>query len=560
MVIVNGNPKTGGIMTKSWITALLLVMAISFPAFGGVNLTSTISDVTLFSNQALVTRKAEVDVHEGVNEIPISIDPFRIDTDSVTARVFGDGEIISVQYKELPVIEAPQDFIKNIEKKIEALQNNRQELVDKKRILQNKANFLGAFLDFSQTQIPKDIKTRLPAVEDLENTLTFLDTGYGEIYSGIQSLDIELKKRDAELKALEEELRARQDGAKTKAKIIEIQFNSAKSQNIRVETQYLVRNAGWSPLYKVSVSSGFDAIDLTMFAKIIQKSGENWPSATLSISNVIPLKGVRLPSLSSWILDAPRPLARAAGRTDFAAQKSAPGVMADESVEAETRPEEAAFAKTEVRQLPFSFEYVLPKPVDIESRDKETTLPLFTKSLQGTVSHLIVPQKSLRTYLVARISADRELLPGPLNVYFGGRYVGKTHLIEKRAGESFDLALGADREVAVKREKIRDKIEETTFFGKVERDSVVREVAYKITVENLKSIPAVVKVIDNIPVSRTDRIEVKDIVITPKPTEENLNDREGVMLWNLDLASSEKREISIAFVVSYPKEFFIPGL
>jgi len=547
-------------MTKSWITALLLVMAISFPAFGGVNLTSTISDVTLFSNQALVTRKAEVDVHEGVNEIPISIDPFRIDTDSVTARVFGDGEIISVQYKELPVIEAPQDFIKNIEKKIEALQNNRQELVDKKRILQNKANFLGAFLDFSQTQIPKDIKTRLPAVEDLENTLTFLDTGYGEIYSGIQSLDIELKKRDAELKALEEELRARQDGAKTKAKIIEIQFNSAKSQNIRVETQYLVRNAGWSPLYKVSVSSGFDAIDLTMFAKIIQKSGENWPSATLSISNVIPLKGVRLPSLSSWILDAPRPLARAAGRTDFAAQKSAPGVMADESVEAETRPEEAAFAKTEVRQLPFSFEYVLPKPVDIESRDKETTLPLFTKSLQGTVSHLIVPQKSLRTYLVARISADRELLPGPLNVYFGGRYVGKTHLIEKRAGESFDLALGADREVAVKREKIRDKIEETTFFGKVERDSVVREVAYKITVENLKSIPAVVKVIDNIPVSRTDRIEVKDIVITPKPTEENLNDREGVMLWNLDLASSEKREISIAFVVSYPKEFFIPGL
>ncbi len=547
-------------MTKSWIAALLLVMAISFPAFGGVNLTSTISDVTLFSNQALVTRKAEVDVHEGVNEIPISIDPFRIDTDSVTARVFGDGEIISVQYKELPVIEAPQDFIKNIEKKIEALQNNRQELVDKKRILQNKANFLGAFLDFSQTQIPKDIKTRLPAVEDLENTLTFLDTGYGEIYSGIQSLDIELKKRDAELKALEEELRARQDGAKTKAKIIEIQFNSAKSQNIRVETQYLVRNAGWSPLYKVSVSSGFDAIDLTMFAKIIQKSGENWPSATLSISNVIPLKGVRLPSLSSWILDAPRPLARAAGRTDFAAQKSAPGVMADESVEAETRPEEAAFAKTEVRQLPFSFEYVLPKPVDIESRDKETTLPLFTKSLQGTVSHLIVPQKSLRTYLVARISADRELLPGPLNVYFGGRYVGKTHLIEKRAGESFDLALGADREVAVKREKIRDKIEETTFFGKVERDSVVREVAYKITVENLKSIPAVVKVIDNIPVSRTDRIEVKDIVITPKPTEENLNDREGVMLWNLDLASSEKREISIAFVVSYPKEFFIPGL
>ncbi len=545
-------------MRKSWIAALLLVIALNFPAFGGINVPTTISDVTLFSNQALVTRKAGMDVHQGVNEIQISIDAFRIDTDSVTARVFGEGEILSVQYKELPVVEAPQDIIKNIVKKIEALQNNRQELVDKKRILQNKASFLGAFLDFSQTQIPKDIKTRLPTVEDLENTLAFLDTGFGKIYSGLQSLDIELKKRDAEITALEEELQARQSGAKTKAKVIEIQFNSAKSQNIRVETQYLVRNAGWSPLYKVSVSSGFDAIDLTMFAKIVQKSGENWSSATLSISNVIPLRGVRLPSLSSWILDAPRPMARIAGRSGVAAQKSAPALMVDESADAEARPEEADFAKTEVRQLPLSFEYVLPQPIDIESRDKETVLPLFTKSLQGTVSHLIVPQKSLRTYLVARIRADKELLPGPLNIYFDGRYVGKTHLAEKRAGESFDLALGADREVAVKREKIRDKIKETTFFGKVERDTVVREVAYKITVENLKSIPAVVKVVDNIPVSRTDRIEVNDLVITPKPNEENVNDREGVMRWNFDLAPSEKREINMSFVVSYPKEFFIP--
>ena len=474
-------------MRTSWIAALLLVIALNFPAFGGINVSTTISDVTLFSNQALVTRKARMDVHQGVNEIQISIDAFRIDTDSVTARVFGEGEILSVQYKELPVVEAPQDIINNIAKKIEALQNNRQELVDKKRILQNKASFLGAFLDFSQTQIPKDIKTRLPTVEDLENTLAFLDTGFGKIYSGLQSLDIELKKRDAEIKALEEELQARQSDAKTNAKVIEIQFNSAKSQNIRVETQYLVRNAGWSPLYKVSVSSGFDAIDLTMFAKIVQKSGENWSSVTLSISNIIPLRGVRLPSLSSWILDAPRPMARIAGRSGVAAQKSAPALMVDESADAEARPEEAEFAKTEVRQLPLSFEYVLPQPIDIESRDKETVLPLFTKSLQGIVSHLIVPQKSLRTYLVARIRADKELLPGPLNVYFDGRYVGKTHLAEKRAGESFDLALGADRGVAVKREKIRDKIKETTFFGKVERDTVVREVAYKITVENLKS-------------------------------------------------------------------------
>ena len=67
-----------------------------------------------------------------------------------------------------------------------------------------------------------------------------------------------------------------------------------------------------------------------------------------------------------------------------------------------------------------------------------------------------------------------------------------------------------------------------------------------------------VTVVDNIPVSRTDRIEVNDLVITPKPNEENVSDREGVMRWNLDLAPSVKREINMSFVVSYPKEFFNP--
>lgn len=547
-------------MAKPWILALFLVMLFSIQAVAGTSEPSKIKDVTLYSNQALVTREADMEVRQGFNEIQISLDAFRIDPDSVTARVFGEGEILSVQYKELPVVDAPQDFINNLAKEIEALQISRQGVIDKKRILQNKATFLGAFLEFSQTQIPKEIQTRLPAVEDLENTLAFLDTGFGEIYAGLQTLDIEIKKLDAEIKALEEELQARKGAAKANAKVIAIQFNAAKSQHIRVETQYLVQHAGWSPLYKVSVSSGFDAIDMTMFAKITQKSGENWRSASLSVSNVIPLRGVRLPSLSSWILDIPRPLARVARRSGAVAQKSVPGaMMADEATEVEKGPEEAAFAETEVRRLSLSFEYILPQPVDIESRDTETVLPLFTKNLQGTVSHFTIPQKSLRTYLVARISADSELLPGPLNVYFGGRYVGKTLLAEKRAGEGFELALGADREVTVKREKIRDKVKETAFFGKVERDTVVREVAYKMTVENLKSVSATVKVLDNIPVSRTDRIELKDIVITPEPAVKNFNDREGVMLWNLDLAPSEKREINIAFVVSYPKELLLPG-
>ena len=88
--------------------------------------------------------------------------------------MFGEGEILSVQYKEKPVVDAPQDILKTLASKIKALQNKRQGLIDRKRILQNKATFLGAFLDFSKTQIPKELQTQFPTVEDLGKTLAFL--------------------------------------------------------------------------------------------------------------------------------------------------------------------------------------------------------------------------------------------------------------------------------------------------------------------------------------------------------------------------------------------------
>jgi uncharacterized protein (TIGR02231 family) len=151
------------------------------------------------------------------------------------------------------------------------------------------------------------------------------------------------------------------------------------------------------------------------------------------------------------------------------------------------------------------------------------------------------------------------LLGGPLNVHFGGRFVGKTFLNEKKAGQAFDLNLGADREVKVRREKIRDKIKET-FFGKIQRGTIVRELAYKITLENLKGKLINIEIIDSIPVSRTDKIVVKDLVVTPTPKKENYQDKEGVMLWEFDIEPRGQKEINIEFVITYPKDTPVYGL
>ena len=127
-----------------------------------------------------------------------------------------------------------------------------------------------------------------------------------------------------------------------------------------------------------------------------------------------------------------------------------------------------------------------------------------------------------------------------------------TYLTEKKPDQSFSMNLGADRGIKVRREKILDKIKET-YFGKIQRDTVVRSFAYKITAENIKNSPALLKIIDRVPVSKTDKIEIRDLQIQPNPTQENYQDKAGVHLWSFDLAPGEKREIGIEFTVTYPK-------
>ena len=84
--------------------------------------------------------------------------------------------------------------------------------------------------------------------------------------------------------------------------------------------------------------------------------------------------------------------------------------------------------------------------------------------------------------------------------------------------------------------------------------------AFKITVENIKGKPIKIKVLDSIPVSRTDKIEVKDLKITPAPVEKNYQDKEGILFWEFELKPGGNQQINMEFVVTYPKGEPVFGL
>jgi uncharacterized protein (TIGR02231 family) len=544
----------GGIMKKTSVFIPIVFFCLSTFVNASQFVSSNISDVTLFSNQAMVVREGQAHLNPGLNELLIETTAFNVDKDSVSAQVFGKGEMLSVQIKQIPLAEFPQDKVRNLSDKLRKLNQARKGLSDKKVVLEKKESFLDGMIDFSKTQMPKDVQTHYPKIEDIQETLLFIGSTSTLIHTERQSLNIAQEEIDREIEKVKKELVAVSGRTSASKQAIEILFNATQKDTVNFNVQYLVKGAFWQPLYKVSVPMDLSALDLTMLARISQKSGEDWKKVGLSVSNVIPLKGVRFPDISSWQLDLPRPVPTRLKRSQAKVMAEAPeaALALDEEIQPNAGPP-AEYVSASAKELPLAFEYKMPFPVDIDSRDQFSLLPLFTKKISANTFHYSIPGKTSLTYLVAEARADKELLAGKLNVYFGGRFIGDTYLSEKKPGEPFSMNLGADRDVKIKREKILDKVKET-YFGAIQRDTVVRSFSYKIIAENIKDKPITLKVVDRVPVSRTDKIEVKDILLTPKPTQSNYQAKEGVHLWVFQLSPGKIQEIDLDFTVAYPSE------
>ena len=526
-------------MRNTWLTAGILIFTLFAAAAvcAGQSIPSEINKVTLFFDKARVIRQASASVEPGIHRLVIPLDAFSIEAKSVTADVKGQGEILGVRVSRVPTAESPREKIREFETRLRELQDQKQALTDRKTTLERQETFLNGVVEFSGTQVPKEIKTQMPAPGDLDATLGFLGRQFTEIFDEKRTAENKLADLEKKIDQLTRELNMLRGRADKTGTGIEILFRTEKAQNLDITVGYMVHNAGWSPVYRAVAEDAGADIDLSMMGQIRQKTGEDWENVNLSVSTAAPAGGGRLPELAPWHLDTPQPRARKSG---------ADGAAGMQELAARPAAEKSApMAEAERRRTPISFEYDLPEPVSVPSREEKTLLPLFTKSIAGEFYHYAAPKRDPRAYLVYSAKADSELLAGPVNIFFAGRYVGEMFLEEKQAGEAFVLGLGADRSVAVNHEKVRDHRKETAFFGQIERDAVVREIRYRITAENLRDREIKLHVTDHIPVSKTDRIKVEDVAFSPRPDKRDIEGKPGVMQWRFALAPGQTEKIAM---------------
>lgn len=529
-----------------------------------------VTQVSVMASQALVTRTVRTGVTAGFTRIDLITDARRIDPNSLQVSVQGKGEILGVQLRRIPLETFPQTDLDAIDRERKQLEVEKRALEIDQGSLVKRRRFFDSVGKFADVQVPTEIQTRLPEVDKLEALYRFLVQNYQTLSEQELAIAAKLDQVNERLTLVNRKLKQGHPGRTRRQELIELSFQSAAKQTLEIRVDYLLDQAGWEPVYKVNVREDLSGLTLAMFARVHQHTGEDWDQVELQVSNAVPLRGAALPEIRAWFIQPEPPptdggpppmMMGAAAAEPAAAAIEAAAVLEEFDLDDLDAPGSgpAAYAEAETQASSLSVEYRLPMKVDIPNGSDDSLHPLFTKEPDGEFFYYTIPCVDSRAYLVCNARNDRELLPGQLNLYLGGRFLGSTRLMEKRTGEGFWINLGIDRDIKTRYTQTVDRTAETV-FGMVERSNVARELAFVTEIENNKADDVLVVVDGRAPVSKSDKFQISALQTDPPPSEKDIQHKPGVNRWQLTVPAGSSRTIELRFSIKYPRGAVLAGI
>ena len=529
---------------------------------------SAIIAVTVYTDRAIVTRAAALDLAAtGTVEVTFEKLPATLLDQSlhVSGRGAAQVTILDVTARAAYVDFTPNERVKAIEDALRALAKQRRVLDDRGAVLKSQDGSLGK-LETAATSAPhKDTAPRL-TIEESAKLLIFLEEQRGKLTAERQALDTQLEDLAAKVDAAQRALNELRGAGSRATKTVTVRLDAASVGKLNLALSYTVPGASWTPSYDARVNSNEKTIALAYHGLVRQNTGEDWKNVALTLSTARPSLGGAAPEVRPWALDVfvPRPepmpivfgtSAREMRMKTAAAPASFGAVTLGAVADSPPPPKDASFAQATIDQAATSAAFKISAPSSVPSDNSPQKIPVTTAALAANPEYLTTPKLQPAAFLTAKVvnTSEFPLLAGPLNAFLDGTFVATSALRTVMPEEKFDLALGADEGISVKHKRVKRFAEDTGLTNSGKR--VTYE--YLLTIQNNKQIAARVIVTDQIPVSRHEKIVVKQLapeVKEMKPT------AEGALKWTLDLKPAEKRELTVKFSIDYPNDVQVAGL
>jgi uncharacterized protein (TIGR02231 family) len=552
------------------LVTLALVAALAPPTATratDVRAPSHVDAVTVYRSSARVTRLARVELAGGDARLLLEGLPAELDDDSIRvegkgssrARVWG----VTVEPITRAGVAAPE--VRAAEERLEALLAADRALDDRVSVARARARFVESLRSTYSEERAKNLAVRGVSAREWAELAGFVDgelAGSAAEVRQAEAAKRELARQVAAARAELEKLNAKR-GERTKT--IAVEVSADKGGTLELAVSYAVPSASWQPVWDARLLPESATVELSFLGQVSQRSGEDWSDARLAVSTAEPGRGLWVPELDPRWLQRAVPMAPPVRRPMALGRAAAPAaaepVMADRLAEAKAKAEEADVEveapEAEASMGLLAATFTAPRRETVDGAGRARTVPLARYTLKAAVTRTAAPRADLAAFLTATIQNETgvPLLPGLARVSVGDEYVGRAPLALTPPGGELKLAFGADARVEVER-KVLDRRHESA--GLISKDEVVR---YRVrtTVKNRYGAAVAVSLLDLVPVSRDEKIEVKLLDGSTPATRED-PERPGVRTWELQLQPREEKVVELRYEVRYPRGFPIQGL
>lgn len=535
-----------------------------------IKLSSRINAVTVFPSGAEVARSGSINVQQGEHVIILDNLPADTIPESirVSATTTGNLEIGSVDSRTVYVTSA------------EAARADvrRKELEDVLNRLRDQQDNLNAALQAADTQRTlianlAQLPTRpAPAGDSAETAnwreiLNVIATGSGDAQRARSDATLQLRDVNKQIADTQKEL-AKLAPARERRTEVKVFAAAAGPLEGDVTVTYQVSNASWTPFYDARLFTGDKALkpklEFIRRASITQRSGESWDQVAVTLSTARPKAGAAAPKLNPMTVDyrpapEPRPVATSApvGAMFDMAQEAAPPPDGLGQMRRAVKPaavaklQKAKVATARVINAPFQALYQVPGRLDIPATGEAKRVVIAQETTEPKLVVRTVPKLDSKAYLYAKFNVPEgsPVLAGQISLFRDGTFVGRGQMPILAASEDHDLGFGIDDAVRVRHSVVQEKRGETGLISTSRTDNR----SYKISVKNLHERAVDIVIEDQIPSSKNDEIEV---VMTGnfQPTRRDVDDRPGVVAWDMALSPQEERAFSFGYRVTWPSK------
>ncbi|MFH1740931.1 MAG: mucoidy inhibitor MuiA family protein [bacterium] len=539
----------------------------ALPVLGDKIITdSTISEVIVYRDRAMVFRKAQLHLVPGTHQILFQYLPTALLTDSLRVRTRSvPVRILGVNSRLVTLREQKETLDRQLRNQLRRMQDDLQVLLDKQQTYTELIEFYRRMGDNAGALVAEELIHGSSGSIDWQNLYGVLAEKLSEIRGSVR--DLEPKKRELEerIASIEEDI-SNIDETVSEAYEVTVDVETTEAADSDVVISYVVQGADWSPAYDVRYLEEEELLDITYGAIIRQRTGESWSDVLLTLSTARPLLYGRPKDLTPWTIGfQPTLEAKPAGP-----EQTVPKEInsAEVSSAAEMNKNTAATAGSlfgpenlgrldlgeELESVSVSFRIPTPETVLSGPLDKKVTVATFRSPAR--LQYTAIPRQGPYTFLRAIMTNDSTypILQGKANIFFGNDFLSTSSIQNTMPGSTLDFYLGTDSEIEVRRTELERNLDSSGLILTTGQEISWR---WELAVMNRRDTQIVLEVVDQIPVSQNEDIKVEDFRCRGYTFNRG---QDGTVRWVLNLGPKENRTIVYSYKIKFPKGAKLNGL